>query len=120
MDIKNADNILDFMNPRHQEQFRKFSQIAQNAEMATNIFETIPGGNNRKIDLFAGIMTVLFIVYLGRNGIHIRFVKKQTETFLLPFSRNYQRLGVPNGRELLLSTPEDIKSIESYNFNKEL
>lgn len=119
VDIENPDNILDFTNPNHQEQFRRFSQNARNVQKASDIFNAIPGGSNGKIDLFAGIMTELFIVYLRKNGIYIRFVKKQTETFLPPFKNSYQRLGIPNGTEFTIRYPEDIKSIKPYSFKEE-
>lgn len=119
VDIENPVNILDFTNPNHQEQFRMFSQNLRNVQKANDIFNAIPGKSNGKIDLFAGIMTELFIVYLRKNGIYIRFVKKQTETFLPPFKNSYQRLGIPNGTEFTIRYPEDIKSIKQYSFKEE-
>lgn len=119
VDIENADNILDFTNPNHRKQFRIFSQNSQNAKKANDIFKAMPNRANGKIDLFAGIMTELFIGYLRRNGICIRFVKKQTETFLPPFNNSYQRLGIPNGTEFTIRYPKDVKSIKPYNFKEE-
>ena len=119
VDIENPDSILDFTNPDHRKQFRIFSQNSRNVQKANNIFNAIPGGSNGKIDLFAGIMTEMFIVYLRKNGICIRFVKKQTETFLPPFNNSYQRLGIPNGTEFTIRYPEDIKSIKPYSFKEE-
>lgn len=119
VNIENPDDVLDFTNPKHQEQFRIFSQNTWNVQKANDIFHAIPGSANGKVDLFAGIMTELFIAYLRKNGICTRFVKKQTETFLPPFNNSYQRLGIPNGTEFTIRYPEDIKSIEPYNFKEE-
>lgn len=38
VDIENPDNILDFTNPNHQEQFRRFSQNLRNVQKANDIF----------------------------------------------------------------------------------
>lgn len=120
VDIKNHNSILDFTNPLHQEQFRRFSQISQNVSKANDIFRVMPGKSDGKVDLFAGIMTELFIGYLRKNGIYIRFVKKQTETFLPPLTNSYQRLGVPNGTEFTIRYPDkDVKSIKPYTFKEE-
>lgn len=119
VDVKDTNSILDFTNVKHQEQFRKFSQNAQNVEKANRIFKAMPNKSNGKVDLFAGIMTELFIVYLRNCGICIRFVKKQTETFLPPFENFYQRLGIPNSTEFTIRYPEDIISVKPYNFEEE-
>lgn len=119
VDVKNKDSILDFTNFNHQKQFRKFSENTHNVEKASNIFKAIPNKSNSKKDLFAGIMTELFIVFLRKKGVYIRFVKKQTETFLPPLDSSYQRLGIPNGTEFTIRYPEDIRAVTEYIFKEE-
>lgn len=117
IDLHDEDNILDLTNSKIYKQFQKFASIAQQAESASSIFKEFykqKAIRGTAQDVYAGIMTELFILYLrNEKNIDIRFVKKDTETLLPPNDKGYQRLGLPNGTELTIRYPrQDVKNIK--------
>lgn len=122
--LKTVDekNILDLTEKNTIKKFQKFASYAKRVEDAKKIFKAFKA--NKKIigssqDVYAGIMTELFIAFLKRNDCYIKYVKKRTETLLPPNGSGYQRLGLFNGTEFTIRYPNtDIKNIIMYHFKE--
>lgn len=127
------DNLLDLTEADSQEQFQKFSGYLRNSQKAQEIFKAFTFKRRKKSnidshnveddnsprDVYAGIMTELFIAFLKKKGCRVKYVKKHTETLLPPNGYGYQRLGLPNGTEFTIRHPNDVANIQKYSFKEE-
>lgn len=127
------DNLLDLTEADSQEQFQKFSGYLRNSQKAQEIFKAFTFKRRKKSnidshnveddnsprDVYAGIMTELFIAFLKKEGCRVKYVKKHTETLLPPNGYGYQRLGLPNGTEFTIRHPNDVANIQKYSFKEE-
>lgn len=127
------DNLLDLTEADSQKQFQKFAGYLRNSQKAQEIFKAFikrskkSNVDSRNIeddnsprDVYAGIMTELFIAFLKKKGCRVKYVKKRTETLLPPNGYGYQRLGLPNGTEFTIRYPDnDVAKIQKYSFKEE-
>lgn len=119
----NKTNLLDLTKKEHINQFQKFASYGKKAEKAQEIFNAFK--DQHKIigtsqDVYAGIMTELFIAFLKKEKFIVRYVKKHTETLLPPNGNGYQRLGLFNGTEFTIRYPDvDVTEIKKYSFKEE-
>ncbi|MDE6946933.1 MAG: hypothetical protein K2P14_07115 [Anaeroplasmataceae bacterium] len=107
------NNILDLTKDRVKEEFSHFARIAESVKNADQLYSVFKKYGSAKMDLYAGIMTELYILFLTtKKKRKIRCVRKRTETLLPPLCRVHQRLCIDNGTEFTIRYPrEDIKSI---------
>lgn len=112
------DSVLDFLNHLKREKFLKFVDYVEYDQLAKklmNAFNKTHKYISDKQDVYAGIMTELFIQYL-KSEYHqvIKVVRKETETFLDPRNNYKYRLGLPNGIEVCIRNPKCIGTMDIY------
>ena len=112
------DHGLDFKDEKDRDLFWRFIRMAGQDVIGKNILRKLERmhsleGISAKQDVFAGIMTELFIRYATeKNGKVIQMVRKDTETFLPPYDNPKYRFGLPNGTEVCIRDANCIKAID--------
>lgn len=100
------DNILDLNDSKKKDLFLTFAKCGEQSETAKKLFEKMKKQHkyiSLKQNVFAGIMTELFVRYMKeKNELNIRVVRKDTETYLPPFDKEDYCLGIYNGTEVCI------------------
>lgn len=112
------DHVLDFKEEYKKKLFLQFAKSTKQNEIGKIILKKFEDTHRNvrisaKQDVFAGIMTELFIKYMYKEeGKVIQIVRKDTETFLPPFDNSKYRLGIPNGTEVCIRDVNCIKTVD--------